>query len=105
MPKDIKAKKRVVVKFANLEPELQDAVRKAYPFGFTDRMIRIEKGPGDFFYAVVYETDEISYLVKIDVSIDGNIEEEEEKDYYNDDIKGADDIADDGGNDGGDDDE
>jgi hypothetical protein len=102
MPKDNRVKKRVVARFATMEPELQDAVRKAYPMGFTDHMMRIDKGPGNFFYAVVYETDEISYLVKIDVSIDGNIEDEEEKEYYNDDIKGADEIADSG--DGDDDD-
>jgi len=94
MPKDNNNKKRVVVKFANMEPELQDAVKKSYPHGFTDHMIRIEKGPGDFFYAVVYETEDISYLVKIDVNIDGQIEEEEEKEYYNDDIKGAEEIID-----------
>lgn len=94
MAKEIKPKKRVVTKFANMDPELQSAVKKQYPFGFTDHMMRIEKGPGDFFYAVVYETEDISYLVKIDVNIDGNIEEEEDKDYYNDDIKGAEEIAD-----------
>ena len=51
-------------------------------------------GPGDFFYAVVYETDDTSYLVKIDVNIDDKTEEEEDKEYYNDEIKGADEIID-----------
>ncbi|MBR2333580.1 MAG: hypothetical protein IKA60_04535, partial [Rikenellaceae bacterium] len=60
--------------------------------GFTDSMIRIDKGPGDFFYAVILETDEINYLVKIDVKIDSEIEEEDEKDYYDEDINGADQI-------------
>lgn len=55
-------------------------------------MIRIDKGPGDFFYAVILETDEINYLVKIDVKIDSEIEEEDEKDYYDEDINGADQI-------------
>ena len=96
MPQQKNIKKRVVVKFANMEPELQEEVKKAYPTGFTDRMIRIEKGPGDFFYAVVYETDDTSYLVKIDVRVDdqGHVEEEDDKEYYNDEIKGAEDIAD-----------
>lgn len=57
-------------------------------------MIRIDKGPGDFFYAVVFETEDTNYLVKVDVKIDGNPDEEDDKDYYDDDIKGADDIAD-----------
>lgn len=89
-------KKRVVISYHNLSPELQLELRKKYPLGFTESMIRIEKGPGDFFYAVVFETDEINYLVKIDVKVDGGgHEEEEEKEFYDeDDIKGADDLAD-----------
>lgn len=99
MTKEIKAKKRVVTSYNNLAPELQEELKKKYPYGFTDHMIRIEKGPGDFFYAVVLETEEVSYLVKIDVKIDGNPEEEEDKDYYDDDIKGAEEIADSGSDD------
>ena len=32
--------------------------------------MRIDKPNGEFFYAVPFETDEINYLVKIDVKID-----------------------------------
>lgn len=83
-----------MVSYHNLPVELQDELKKKYPFGYTEDMIRIDKPNGDFFYAVVFETEEISYLVKIDVKVDGNIEEEEDKDYYEDEIKGADEIAD-----------
>lgn len=88
------AKKRLVVSYHNLPVELQEELKKKYPLGFTEHMIRIDKGPGDFFYAVVLDTEEISYLVKIDVKIDGNIGEEEDKEYYDDEIKGADEIID-----------
>lgn len=96
MPQTKSIKKRVVVKLQNLSQELQDELRRRYPGGFMDHMIRIDKGPGEFFYAVVFETEETSYLVKVDVNIDDKLEEEEDKDYYNDedDIKGADEIAD-----------
>lgn len=87
-------KKRVVVSYHNLSPELQAELKKKYPYGFTESMIRIEKGPGDFFYAVVLETEDTNYLVKVDVKVDGGQDEEEDKEYYDDDIKGADDIAD-----------
>ncbi len=90
-------KKRVVVSYNNLSPELQAELKKAYPLGFTDSMIRIEKGPGDFFYAVMFETPEVNYLVKVDVKVDGGHEEEEDKDFYDDDLKGAEEIADGGG--------
>lgn len=102
MTKPTTAKKHLVTSYRNLAPELQEEVKSKYPAGFTDAMIRVDKPNGDFFYAVPFETDEIAYLVKIDVKIDDNAEEEEEKDYYDDEIKGADEIRDDGGS--GDDD-
>ena len=58
-------------------------------------MMRVDKPNGDFFYAVPFETDEISYLVKIDVKIDDMSDEDDDKDYYDDDLKGADELADD----------
>ena len=89
------AKKRLVTSFNNLAPELQDAVKAAYPLGYTDYMMRIDKPNGDFFFAVPFETEEISYLVKIDVKIDDASTEEEDQDYYDDDLKGADELAND----------
>ena len=59
-------------------------VRKKYPFGYTDHMIRIDKGPGDFFYAIVLETEDTSYLIKVDVKVDDQVEEEEDKDFFGD---------------------
>ena len=96
-------KKRIVASIHNLPPELLEALKKKYPYGYTDQMIRVEKGPGDFFYGVVLETEEINYLIKVDVKVDGKIEEDEEKEYYDDDIKNADEIAD--GEDGDSDDQ
>lgn len=86
-------KKRLIVSYHNLPVELQEELKRQYPLGYTDKMIRIEKGPGDFFYAVLLETPDINYLVKVDVKIDEDVEEEEDKGYYDDDIKGADDIV------------
>ncbi len=86
-----KPKKRVVVSYKNLSPELQEEIKKQYPNGYTDSMLRIDKGPGDFFYAIMLETEDVSYLVKVDVKVDDQLDEEEDKDYYNDDIKDTDD--------------
>ena len=72
----------MIISHHNLPQELQEQLRQQYPNGFTDAMIRIDKGPGDFFYAVVLETEDINYLVKVDVKIDDYIQDEEEKDYY-----------------------
>lgn len=87
-------KKRLVASFRNLPSELQEAIKQNIPSGFrgddahrqTQRRV---------FYAVPFETDEINYLVKIDVKIDDRADDDEDKDYYDDDIKGADDLQDD----------
>ncbi len=88
-------KKRLVASFRNLPSELQEAIKQNYPLGFSEAMMRIDKPNGEFFYAVPFETDEINYLVKIDVKIDDRADDDEDKDYYDDDIKGADDLQDD----------
>ena len=44
---------------------MQEEVKAAYPLGFSDYMMRIPKPNGEFFFAVPFETEEISYLVKI----------------------------------------
>ena len=89
-------KKRLVTSFNNLSPELQEAVKASYPRGFAEVMTRIDKPNGDFFYVVPYETDEISYLVKIDVKVDDGADDDDGDDMYaDDDLKGADELADD----------
>lgn len=92
MAKQNTAKKHIVTSFHNLSPEMQVAVKQNYPLGFTDAMMRVDKPNGDFFYAVPYDTEEVAYLVKIDVKIDDNSPDDDEKDYYDDEIKGADDL-------------
>ena len=87
-------KKHIATSFHNLSPELQEAVKAKYPLGFTDAMIRVDKPNGDFFYAVPYDTDEIAYMVKIDVKIDDNAQEEDDKIKGADDIQGDDDSSD-----------
>ena len=86
-----KSKKRVVVSYKNLSPELQEEIKKQYPNGYTDSMLRVDKGPGDFFYAIMLETEEVSYLVKVDVKVDDQVEDEDDKDYYSDENKETDD--------------
>ncbi len=84
-------KKRLVTSLNNLPVELQELVKEAYPLGYTDAMMRIDKPNGDFFYAVPFATDEIDYLVKVDVKIDGK-SNDDDKDIFDDDLKGADDL-------------
>lgn len=95
--KSASAKKRMIISYANLTPELLTAFKQAYPHGHSEALIRVDKPNSDFYYVVPLETDEISYLVKVDVKIDTKPEEDLEKDYYGEeesDISGAEQIAD-----------
>ena len=85
------AKKRSVVSYANMNPELATAFKDQYPKGYNDYMgdiFKVDKPDGSFFYAVSLEIPEAIYLVKIDVKIDdyedvenglfGDLEKDEE---------------------------
>ena len=87
-------KKHIVTSLSNLTPKLQAELKAQYPYGFADAMIRIDKPQGDFIYAVPFDTEEVSYMVKVNVKVDTNPVEEEDKGYYDDEIKGADQIDD-----------
>ena len=99
-----KTKKRLVTSYSNLTAEQQEEVKALYPRGFAEVMTRIDKPNGDFFYVVPYETDEVSYLVKIDVKIDDSTDDVDEDFYGDDELKGADEIQDNGQMDDEDDD-
>ena len=89
-------KKRLVTSFNNLTTDQQNEVKALYPRGFAEVMTRIDKPNGDFFYVVPYETDEVSYLVKIDVKIDDSTDDVDDDFYGDDELKGADEIQDTG---------
>ena len=99
MNKNENPKRKVVTSLEKLTPELLEALKERYPHGYIDHMLRIEKPNGEFFYAVALETEDTSYLVKVNVKIDTKTEEEIDKDIFSDDgdddeIKGAEEIAD-----------
>lgn len=66
-------KKRAVVSYANMSPELANAFKEKYPRGYADYMgdiFKVDKPDGSFFYAISLEIPEAIYLIKIDVKID-----------------------------------
>ena len=88
-------KRKLVTSFNNLSVELQEELKLLYPRGFAEVMTRFDKPNGDFFYYVPFETEDTSYLVKIDVKIDDKADDAVEDEYYDDDeLKGADEIQD-----------
>jgi hypothetical protein len=66
-------KKRHVVSYENMSPELAAAFNEKYPGGFSDYLQDLEKYPkpdGTSFYAVTVEIPDAIYLVKIKVKVD-----------------------------------
>lgn len=66
-------KKRSVISYANMFPELQAAFKTKYPKGYADYMgdiFKVDKPDGTSFYAVSVEIPDAIYLVKIEVKVD-----------------------------------
>ena len=72
-------KKRLVVSYQNLTDELLEALKKKYPHGYGDAVMKISGPQEKIFYAVMLDTAEASYLVKVDVKIDAIGEEFDER--------------------------
>lgn len=77
----METKKRLVVSYKNCTDEVLEAIRKKYPSGYNDFVMKVSKPNGEFFYAITVDTVDASYLVKVDVKIDNLTEEEFEKEF------------------------
>lgn len=76
-------KKRVVINYSNLNPDLLELLKKKYPLGYQNYVIKVDKPNGEFFYAITLDTDDTSYLVKVNVKIDSKPkDEDEERDFF-----------------------
>lgn len=85
-------KKRVVVSFENLSAELQEVLKKKYPYGFLDSVIKVNTATSHF-YAVTMDTEDSSYLVKVNVKIDSKSEDVDNDDLGDEDSESGDDFG------------
>lgn len=77
-------KRKLVVNYKNAPEDVLEAIKKKYPNGYSDYVIKVTKPNNDFFYAVTVDTDAASYLVKVDVKIDNLTDEEFEREFGDD---------------------
>ena len=92
------SKRRSVISYENMSPELSAAFKEKYPRGYADYvedLIKVERPNGDPIYGVYVELPDAIFLVKIQVKIDDY--DEAEKSLFNDDV----DDDSEGGEDGG----
>lgn len=66
-------KRRLVVSFKNLSPELMAELKEKYPHGYIDYMdeiMKVTKPDGTYFHAITLDLPDTVYLVKVDVKVD-----------------------------------
>lgn len=71
-------KKRVITSYEKLTPDVLELVDNKYPDGFYNHIIKIDKPNGDCFFAFTVDSATTSYLVKVNVTVDGSIEDLDE---------------------------
>ena len=76
----------MIVSMDNLPKGVPEAIRKKYPNGYADYVIKVPKVNNEFFYAITVDTESASYLVKVNVKID-SVVESDDKDPVDDDIE------------------
>ena len=77
-------KKRLIVNFESLSADVVEALNVKYPDGFENHIIKVDVGPTKQFHAVTVDFNDTSYLVKVNVSIDSNLDEFEENEIDDD---------------------
>ncbi|GHT09832.1 hypothetical protein AGMMS4956_00200 [Bacteroidia bacterium] len=85
-------KKRLVVSYKTLSPEILDLLYVQYPLGWRNSVIKVSKTEEDFFFAVVLDTPDVCYLIKVDVEIDSREKLEGDKSLFS---PASDDLAED----------
>lgn len=66
----MESKKKVIVHINNVTPEVLEAIHEKYPDGYQGHIFKVTKPNNDFFYAITVDTEDTSYLIKVDVKID-----------------------------------
>jgi hypothetical protein len=69
-------KKKVIKDYKNLPEDIREAIRDKYPQGFVNHIITFFDKDKQLITALPYETEEISYLIKMPASL--HLDEEEE---------------------------
>ncbi len=70
-------RKRVIKDFRNLPEEIREAIREKYPSGFVNDLITFADKDKQIISALSYETEDISYLIKMPSSLHIDTDEEE----------------------------
>jgi len=70
-------KRKVIISYHNLPPEIVEVFKERYLYGYSEYITKITKPNNDVIYVVPLETDDVSYMVKIDVKVDSKMSDED----------------------------
>jgi len=70
-------KKKVIISYQNLSDELLEIFKEKYPYGYSEHITKITKPNNDVIFVVPIETDDATYLVKVNVKVDNKLTEED----------------------------
>ena len=90
------SKKRAIVTYEKLSLEMRDKLEDAFPEGFGGNMTQITTPTGEILDALLWETEEIIYLVKLNKVNKKRVvipEEEDEEEEEEDEIEDIEDDA------------
>jgi len=79
-------KKRVIKDYRKLPEDIRDEIKEKYPQGFVNRMITFFDKDKQLISALPYDTEDISYLIKMPSSL--NLDKKEEGESISDPIQG-----------------
>ena len=64
------SKKKVVISYDNLPQGVLEEIEKQYPDGWANHVMKVQGLKDNYFYAILVDTEEASYLVKVKVKKD-----------------------------------
>jgi hypothetical protein len=68
-------KRRVIVDYRNITPELLELFTTTYPYGYDDAVVRFKNSKGEWVSSVPIETEDAKYLVKVGMELDKRVED------------------------------
>lgn len=81
------SKKRAIVAYENLTADQKKKLSREFPDGFQGQLTEIKKPTGEILDALIWETEEVIYLVKMSKALSIMLDDDDDDDYnsYDDD--------------------
>lgn len=86
-------KRRAIISYEKLTLEQKKKLEKEFPEGFLGNLTTIKSPTGEVMDALIWETEEIIYLVKINkAAYTSSLEDDDDDDFVDDELEGEGDV-------------